>query len=204
MKENGIRLATEAERMTSLEIAAVTGKLHKHVMEAIRKMEPAWLKVNGSNFRLVDYTDSKGEHRPCYALSKMECLYIATKFNDEARAKLVLRWQELERTRLLFAGQYHRFCIRNILKEWFGACATDDFIWEVCNSIVLDDDQQVYGYDALPRPKLYPRKHREFLRALVSVVLGIGIRKVSLRDLDAAYSIAFPNSTPINVNKKKL
>ena len=83
--------------MTSLEIAAVTGKLHKHVMEAIRKMEPAWLTVNGSNFRLVDYTDSKGEHRPCYALSKMECLYIATKFNDEARAKLVIRWHQLER-----------------------------------------------------------------------------------------------------------
>ena len=113
-------------------------------------------------------------------------------------------WLQLERTRRLFADHYRRFCIRNILKEWYGARATDDFIWEVCNSIVLDDDQQVYGYDALPRPKLYPRKHREFLRALVSVVLDIGIRKVSLRDLDAAYSIAFPNSTPINVNKKKL
>jgi len=111
-------------------------------------------------------------------------------------------WLQLERTRCLFADHYRRFCIRNILKEWFGTRATDDFIWEVCNSIVLDDDQQVYGYDALPRPKLYPRKHREFLRALVSVVLGIGIRKVSLRDLDAAYSIAFPKSTPINVNKK--
>ena len=33
---------------------------------------------------------------PCYSLTKTECLYIATKFNDEARAKLVLRWQELE------------------------------------------------------------------------------------------------------------
>ena len=33
---------------------------------------------------------------PCYQLTKTECLYIATKFNDEARAKLVLRWQELE------------------------------------------------------------------------------------------------------------
>ena len=109
----------------------------------------------------------------------------------------------LERTRRLFADHYRRFCIRNILKDWFGTRATDDFIWEVCNSIILDDDQQVYGYDALPRPKLYPRKHREFLRALVSVVLGIGIRKVSLRDLDAAYSIAFPKSTPINVNKKR-
>ena len=33
---------------------------------------------------------------PCYQLTKTECLYIATKFNDEARAKLVLRWEELE------------------------------------------------------------------------------------------------------------
>jgi hypothetical protein len=29
-------------------------------------------------------------------LTKTECLYIATKFNDEARAKLVLRWEQLE------------------------------------------------------------------------------------------------------------
>ena len=100
MKENGIRLATEAERMTSLEIARVTAKMHKDVMRAIRNMEPAWEKVNGRNFALVAYTDSKGEQRPCYSLSKMECLYIATKFNDEARAKLVIRWQQLESEKL--------------------------------------------------------------------------------------------------------
>ena len=82
--------------MTSLEIAELTGKQHCHVMEAIRKMEPAWKKVNGSNFRLVEYQDRKGELRPCYQLTKTECLYIATKFNDEARAKLVLRWEQLE------------------------------------------------------------------------------------------------------------
>ena len=34
---------------------------------------------------------------PYYSLTKTECLYIATKFNDEARAKLVLRWETLER-----------------------------------------------------------------------------------------------------------
>ena len=83
--------------MTSLEIAQVTGKMHKDVMKAIRNMEPAWEKVNGRNFALVAYTDSKGEQRPCYSLSKTECLYIATKFNDVARARLVLRWEELER-----------------------------------------------------------------------------------------------------------
>jgi len=82
--------------MTSLEIAELTGKQHKDVMKAIRNMEPAWVKVNGRKFAPVEYQDKKGELRPCYQLTKTECLYIATKFNDEARAKLVLRWQELE------------------------------------------------------------------------------------------------------------
>ncbi len=83
--------------MTSLEIAELTGKNHFDVMRAIRKMEPAWEKVNGCKFALVTYKDLKGELRPCFQLTKTECLYIATKFNDEARAKLVLRWEELER-----------------------------------------------------------------------------------------------------------
>ena len=88
---------SEPQRMTSLEIAELTGKQHKNVMQAIRNMEPAWEKVNGLKFQLVDYRDKKGELRPCYSLTKTECLYIATKFNDEARARLVLRWEELER-----------------------------------------------------------------------------------------------------------
>ena len=86
----------KVQTMTSLEIAELTGKQHKDVMKAIRNMEPAWLKVNGRKFALVEYQDKKGELRPCYLLTKIECLYIATKFNDEARAKLVLRWQQLE------------------------------------------------------------------------------------------------------------
>ena len=88
------------QTMTSLEIAELTGKQHKHLMEAIRRMEPAWVKVHGSKFRLMfrEVAIGNGAVRrdPCYQLTKTECLYIATKFNDEARAKLVLRWEELE------------------------------------------------------------------------------------------------------------
>ena len=94
---NEIATLTEKQTMSSLEIATLSGKLHSHVMEAIRKMEPAWEKINQSKFRLVKYKDAKGEMRPCYELTKTECLYVATKFNDEARAKLVLRWEELEK-----------------------------------------------------------------------------------------------------------
>ena len=42
--------------MTSLEIAELTSKQHFHVMEAIRKMEPAWEKVCKSKFRLTSRT----------------------------------------------------------------------------------------------------------------------------------------------------
>ena len=93
----------QPQRMTSLEIAELTGKQHKHVMEAIRKMEPGWAKVCGSNFRLTSRTiiQPNGGTRevPCYSLTQRECLFIAAKFNDETRAKLVIRWEELEKER---------------------------------------------------------------------------------------------------------
>ena len=114
----------------------------------------------------------------------------------------VALWRRLERTRQMFGMQYRRFCIRRVLVSWFGSEATDDFIWEVCFRTVVDD-RQYYGLDELPAPALHPRTSREFLRAVVAVRLGIGMRKVDLKALDRAYSEAFPHSTPINVNKEK-
>ena len=87
----------DEQRMTSLEIAQLTGKQHKNVMRDIRNMEPAWEKTTGLKFELGSYEDLNGQSRPCYFLTKTECIFVATRFNDEARAKLVLRWKELER-----------------------------------------------------------------------------------------------------------
>ena len=106
-------------------------------------------------------------------------------------------WRKLERTRQLLGGQYKRYCIRHVLKSWFGGEATDNFIWEVCHLCEQE------GWNELPLPSLHPRRHRELLRAIVAVRMGISYWKVHLKALDAAYSIAFPNSTPINVNKKR-
>ena len=98
--ENQNNMYGNVQHMTSLEIAELTGKQHKNVMQAIRNMEPAWEKTCGLKFQLTSRTivQPNGGTRevPCYSLTKTECLYIATKFNDEARAKLVLRWEELE------------------------------------------------------------------------------------------------------------
>ena len=96
MSNDLIQFGESRQTMSSLEIAKLTGKPHNDVLKAIRAMEPAWEKVNGGKFSRVEYKDAKGEMRPCFELTKIECLYVATKFNDEARAKLVIRWEELE------------------------------------------------------------------------------------------------------------
>lgn len=93
---NEISTIVDDDRMTSLQIAEITGKRHADVMKSIRKMEPAWEKVAEGKFSLGSYKDENNQDRPCYSLNKEECLYIATKFNDEARAKLIKRWKELE------------------------------------------------------------------------------------------------------------
>ena len=84
------------QTMSSLEIAKLTGKPHNDVLKAIRAMEPAWEKVTEGKFSRSEYKDSTGRTLPCFELTKTECLYVATKFNDEARAILVMRWEELE------------------------------------------------------------------------------------------------------------
>lgn len=82
--------------MSSVEIAERVGKRHCDVMRSIRTMEPAWIKISERKFASASYKDEQGKPRPMYILDHYECMYIATKFNDEARAKLVLRWAELE------------------------------------------------------------------------------------------------------------
>jgi len=95
-----IEFGETKQTMSSLEIAKLTGKPHNDVMKAIRAMEPSWEKVSQGKFSLssrkVEQPNGGIREYPCYELTKTECLYVATKFNDEARAKLVLRWEELE------------------------------------------------------------------------------------------------------------
>ena len=90
--------------MTSMEVAEIAGKPHNDVMKAIRKMEPTWEKVQGGKFSLLqkvyDLPNGGKKMTPYYSLTKTETLFIATKFNDEARARLVLRWEQLEMERL--------------------------------------------------------------------------------------------------------
>lgn len=118
---NEISTIVDGDRMTSLQIAEITGKPHNDVMKAIRKMEPAWQKVQGGNFSLMqeEVETNNGGHkmRPYYSLNKEECLYIATKFNDEARAKLIKRWKELEEQSKPSVPQNYLEALKSLVKS---------------------------------------------------------------------------------------
>lgn len=113
-------------------------------------------------------------------------------------------WRLLVKTQRVLKESHRRFCPLNVLKLWheerlFSAKAVeggmDDAYFEVCHLAELE------GYEQLRRISLYPRKHRELLRAVVAVSCGIGIRQVDTKALDHAYSLVFPHATPINVRK---
>ena len=53
LKDSHVGNDNKQQMMTSLEIAELTGKMHKDVMKAIRNMEPAWEKVQGRKFALL-------------------------------------------------------------------------------------------------------------------------------------------------------
>jgi phage regulator Rha-like protein len=115
-------LTRQEQCMSSLDIAAVTGKPHKDVLKAIRTVEPAWEKECGLKFELTSERVKmpQGGVRliPVFQLTKTESLYVATKFNDEARARLVLRWEQLEReARLKVNGQRSQVSLRISKKD---------------------------------------------------------------------------------------
>ena len=82
---------------TSLKIAEVFGKLHKHVIRDIEAhISQNWF--NESNFGLVDYKDKKGELRKMYILDEKFTTFLIMGFTGKEAAK----WK------LLYIDEFHR------------------------------------------------------------------------------------------------
>ncbi|WP_254492211.1 Rha family transcriptional regulator [Bartonella sp. B1099] len=105
---NQININDSIQTMSSVEIAELCGKQHKHVMRDIKKMlgEISAPKFGGAEFTepkfgLSDfagvYKDSTGRTLPCYNLPKRECLILVSGYSTALRAKIIDRWQELEK-----------------------------------------------------------------------------------------------------------
>ena len=130
---------------------------------------------------------------------------------ENSRESFVELWLKIEATRQMLVGQCRRFCVRNVLRSWFPRGALprqrgeevpfDDLVWQVCR--LASPSGEMLGWTELPAPTLCPRPHREWLRALTQVALGLNYQQVKLRELEAAYAKAFPHAAALNVGKKR-
>lgn len=91
-------LIHETDRMSSLEIAELTGKRHDNIVRDIRSL----LKqgVSHLNFEESSYKQPqpRGGYKelPCFELTKKGCLILASGYDAVLREKIIDRWEQLE------------------------------------------------------------------------------------------------------------
>lgn len=84
-------------RMSSREVAELTGKLHSNVMRDIREMAETLTNSNLSScVESATYTGSDNRQYPMYLMDKDTTICLLTGYDVVARMKVVKRWQELE------------------------------------------------------------------------------------------------------------
>ncbi len=80
--------------MSSREIAELTGKMHKNVLEDIRKMLDG-LGQTSAEFS-ANLPDTYGRLQQVFLLPKRETMILVSGYSVELRARIVDRWLELE------------------------------------------------------------------------------------------------------------
>ncbi len=84
-----------AGKMSSLQIAKLTGKRHDHVLRDIRKLILQGV-INAPNFGVVKYRDAKGGLRDSYNLNFDATMVLITGYDPHRRMAVIKRWRELE------------------------------------------------------------------------------------------------------------
>ena len=80
---------------TSIAVAEYFHKQHKHVLDAIEKLKAECPpEFNEPNFRLVEYTDAKGEKRPAYELTRDGFTLLVMGFTGQKALQWKLKYLE--------------------------------------------------------------------------------------------------------------
>ncbi|WP_375637860.1 MULTISPECIES: Rha family transcriptional regulator [unclassified Bartonella] len=88
---------TTVQTMSSREIAELCGKQHAHIMRDIRQMLGELYPEGGQSKFGSTYLDKQGKPQNCYNLPKRECLILVSGYSMTLRARIIDRWQELEK-----------------------------------------------------------------------------------------------------------
>src|SRR5699024_5797541 len=89
-------LMTNDVEMTSLDIAEVTKKKHKHILADIRKEIEDLGELGQPIFRPSSYLNKQNKKQPCYIFGKEGAMQLALKYDAKTRYRVIKRIEELE------------------------------------------------------------------------------------------------------------
>lgn len=93
--------SSEMDYITSLQVAELTGKQHSNVMRDIRNLLEQLEDRQQFSFELMfinrNLPNGGSKQEPYYNLTKKDSLLLASGYDANLRAKIINRWEELER-----------------------------------------------------------------------------------------------------------
>lgn len=105
-------LMTNEVKMTSLEIAEVTGKRHDHVMRDIKnEIKELGTEISRPIFGESTYTNERGREYPCYTFGKKGAMQLALKYDAKTRYRVIEHIERLENKQQL-PGTYKEALIK--------------------------------------------------------------------------------------------
>ncbi|MGP1065748.1 Rha family transcriptional regulator [Serratia sp. CY56810] len=168
-------------KMSSREIATLTGKQHKHVLDDCRKMFEA-LKIQSAEFS-ADYRDERGRTYQEFLLDQDLTMTLVMGYSIPLRHKVAKRWRELETGEALPTKsnsglpEYRR---ARTLKMTVEAVTN---LFDLMPNLAPEAKQAaaaslinpVAGFDAIPLPKL---QEHYYSAGEVGEILGVSANKV--------------------------
>ncbi|EOD58192.1 Rha family transcriptional regulator [Citrobacter freundii] len=168
-------------KMSSREIAKLTGKQHKHVLEDCRKMFES-LKLQSAEFS-ADYQDDKGRTYQEYWLDQDLTMTLMMGYSIPLRHKVATRWRQLESGEVLpqksasHLPEYRR--ARAIKMEVEAMSLALSFMPKLSDvakqTAMVRAVNDAAGIELLPLPKLEEHYHSA---SEVGELLGVSAQKI--------------------------
>ncbi|EAZ2691814.1 Rha family transcriptional regulator [Citrobacter freundii] len=168
-------------KMSSREIAKLTGKQHKHVLEDCRKMFES-LKLQSAEFS-ADYQDDKGRTYQEYWLDQDLTMTLMMGYSIPLRHKVATRWRQLESGEVLpqksasHLPEYRRArAIKMEVEAMSLALSFMPKLSEVAKqTAMVRAVNDAAGIELLPLPKLEEHYHSA---SEVGELLGVSAQKI--------------------------
>lgn len=180
-KKNVANRSSVVTKMSSREIAKLTGKHHKHVLEDCRKMFES-LNLQSAEFS-ADYQDEKGRTYQEYWLDQDLTMTLMMGYSIPLRHKVATRWRQLESGEALpqkSASHLPEFRRARSIKMEVEAMSLalsfmpklSDVAKQTAMARAVND---AAGIELLPLPKLEEHYHSA---SEVGEILGVSAQKV--------------------------